>query len=147
MKPRPGRPSQVGSERVEVSQYAQQLLSQVTTVREPSRAQAVEKVKQGSVLAAVVIPRDLATRLSSSIAPARLEVIYNGDALEQSLVRSTLNSALAQANLGFSEQIQQAAAKAIDLLLAGGNLGILGAPANLIGLSQIPRGSARDPRP
>jgi ABC-2 type transport system permease protein len=67
-----------------------------------------------------------------------LELIYNGDALEQSLVQSTLNSALAQANLGFSEQIQQAAAKAIKLLLEGGNLGVLGAPENLIGLSHIP---------
>ncbi len=134
----PGQTVQVGSERVLVSQYADQLLNQVTTVRVPTRAQAVDKVKQGSVLAAVVIPRDLATRLSSSIAPAQLEVIYNGDALEQSLVRSTLNSALAQANLGFSEQIQQAAAKAIDQLLAGGNLSVLGAPPNLIGLSQIP---------
>lgn len=134
----PGQTVQVGSQRVDVSRYAGELLSQVMTVREPSRAQAVEKVKQGDVLAAVVIPRDLATRLSSSIAPARLEVIYNGDALEQSLVRSTLNSALAQANLGFSEQIQKAAAKAIDLLLAGGNLDVLGAPPHLIGLSQIP---------
>jgi ABC-type multidrug transport system permease subunit len=134
----PGQTVHVGSQRVEVSQYAQQLLSQVQSVRVPSRAQAVEKVKDGDVLAAVVIPADLAARLSSSIAPARLEVIYNGDALEQSLVRSTLTSALAQANLGFSEQIQQAAAKAIDLLLEGGNLGVLGGPSNLIGLSQIP---------
>jgi len=134
----PGQTVQVGSERVEVSQYADQLLNQVMTVRVPSRAKAIEKVKQGDVLAAVVIPRDLAARLSSSIVPARLEVIYNGDALEQALVRSTLNSALAQANLGFSEQIQQAAAGAIDELLAGGNLGVLGAPPNLIGLSQIP---------
>ncbi len=134
----PGQTVHVGSQRVEVRQYAQQLLSQVQSVRVPSRAQAVEKVKDGDVLAAVVIPADLAARLSSSIAPARLEVIYNGDALEQSLVRSTLTSALAQANLGFSEQIQQAAAKAIDLLLEGGNLGVLGGPSNLIGLSQIP---------
>jgi hypothetical protein len=65
-------------------------------------------------------------------------VLYNGDALEQSLVRSSLNSALAQANLGFSEQIQRAAAQAIGLLLKGGNLGVLGAPPNLIGLRQIP---------
>jgi hypothetical protein len=134
----PGETVQVGSERVEVSRYAEQLLNQVQTVPVPTRAQAVAKVKQGDVLAAVVIPRDLASRLSSSIAPARLEVIYNGDALEQSLVQSTLNSALAQANLGFSEQIQQAAAQAIDQLLTGGNLGVLGAPPNLIGLSQIP---------
>jgi ABC-type multidrug transport system permease subunit len=134
----PGQTVQVGSERVEVSRYAEQLLNQVMTVPVPTRAQAVAKVKQGDVLAAVVIPHDLASRLSSSIAPARLEVIYNGDALEQSLVQSTLNSALAQANLGFSEQIQQAAAQAINQLLTGGNLGVLGAPPNLIGLSQIP---------
>jgi hypothetical protein len=134
----PGQTVQVGSERVEVSQYAKQLLNQVMTVPVPTRAQAVAKVKQGDVLAAVVIPHDLASRLSSSIAPARLEVIYNGDALEQSLVQSTLNSALAQANLGFSEQIQQAAAQAINQLLTGGNLGVLGAPPNLIGLGQIP---------
>jgi hypothetical protein len=134
----PGQTIQVGSQRVEVSQYAQQLFNQVESVQVSSRAEAVEKVKQGDVLAAVVIPPNIATAISSNIVPARLEVIYNGDALEQSLVRSTLDSALAHANLGFSEQIQQAAAKAIDQLLEGGNLGLLGGPQNLIGLSQIP---------
>ncbi|HEV3093523.1 MAG TPA: ABC transporter permease, partial [Solirubrobacteraceae bacterium] len=67
-------------------------------------------------------------------------VLYNGNALEQFLVQSQLSSALAQANLGFSEQIQSAAAQAIGLLLKGGNLGVLGAPPDLIGLSQIPSG-------
>jgi ABC-type transport system involved in cytochrome c biogenesis permease component len=139
----PGQTIQVGSQRVAVSQYAQQLFSQIEPVPVASRAQAVGKVKRGDVLAAVVIPRNLAARLSSSVVPAHLEVIYNGDALEQSLVRSTLNSALAQANLGFSEQIQQAAAEALDRLLQGGNLGVLGGPQNLIGLSKIPAGLNR----
>jgi ABC-type multidrug transport system permease subunit len=134
----PGVTVQVGSERVNVSRYAEQVFSGVQPVRVPSRAQAVQKVKAGAVLAAVVIPPDIASRLASGITQARLEVIYNGNALEQSLVASTLNSALAQANLGFSEQIQQAAAKAIRLLLEGGNAGVLGAPENLIGLSAIP---------
>jgi len=134
----PGATVQVGSERVNVSRYAQQLFSQVRSVRVPTRAQAVAKVKAGEVLAAVVIPPDITSRLASGITPAKLEIIYNGNALEQSLVQSTLTSALAQANLGFSEQIQQAAAKAIKLLLEGGNLGVLGAPENLIGLSQVP---------
>jgi len=57
-------------------------------------AQAVAKVKRGDVLAAVVIPRNIAARLSSNVVPAHLEVIYNGDALEQSLVQSTINSLL-----------------------------------------------------
>jgi ABC-type transport system involved in cytochrome c biogenesis permease component len=134
----PGATVQVGGRSVEVSQYAAQLFDQVQAVPTATRAQAITKIKSGNVLAAVVIPHDIAARLSSDITQARLEVLYNGDALEQSLVQSSLNSALAQANLGFSKQIQQAAAQAIGLLLKGGNLGVLGAPSNLIGLGQIP---------
>jgi ABC-type transport system involved in cytochrome c biogenesis permease component len=134
----PGETVKVGSQRVEVSRYARQLFSQVQSVPVVSRAQAIAKVKSGDVLAAVVIPPNIAARLNSVIDQGTLEVLYNGDALEQSLVRSTLDSALAHANLGFSEQIQKAAAKAIGTLLRGGNLGALGAPANLVGLNQIP---------
>ncbi len=134
----PGQTVQVGSRRVQIGQYADQLFSQVQAVHASSRAQAVRDVKNGAVLAAVVIPYGIAARLTSGISQARLEVLYDGDALEQSLVQSQLNAALAQANLGFSEQIQQAAAQAIALILKGGNLGVLGAPPNLIGLSATP---------
>ncbi|MGA2321158.1 MAG: ABC transporter permease [Solirubrobacteraceae bacterium] len=133
----PGETVRVGSRRVEVSRYAQQLFSQVQSSSVPTRARAVEEVKAGTVLAAVVIPPDIVAKVSSGIGQAQLEVLYNGDALEQALVRSTLDSALAQANLGFSEQIEQAAAQTIDLLLEGGNFSILGVPEKLIGLSQI----------
>jgi ABC-type multidrug transport system permease subunit len=134
----PGVTVRVGSEHVAVSRYAEEVFSQVQPVRVSSRAQAVQKVKDGEVLAAVVIPPDIAARVSSGTKQGQVEVIYNGDALEQSLVQSTINSALAQANLGFSEQIQQAAAGAIGSLVEGGNPGVLGAPENLIGLNQIP---------
>jgi ABC-2 type transport system permease protein len=133
-----GQTIQVGSERVQVSQYADQLFSQVQSVHVASREQAIADIKSGEVLAAVVIPRDIAARISSGVSQGSIEVLYNGNALEQSLVQSQLNSALAQANLGFSEQIQRAAAQAIGVLLTGGNLGVLGAPANLIGLGEIP---------
>ena len=134
----PGQTIQVGSQRVAVSQYARQVFDQVESVPVSSREEAIEKVKRGEVLAAVVIPPNIATAIASDIVPARIEVIYNGNALEQSLVSSTITAALAQANLSFSEQIQQAAARAIDQLLEGGNLGLLGGPQKLIGLSQIP---------
>ena len=134
----PGQTVQVGSERVNVSQYAGQLFSQVQAVKVPTRAKAVDEVRSGAVLAAVVIPPDIAAKLSTGLRQAQLEIIYNGDALEQSLVQSQLSAALAQANLGFSQRIQEAAVSAIDVLLKGGNLGVLGAPSNLIGLGQIP---------
>jgi hypothetical protein len=134
----PGQTIKVGSERVDVSRYADQLFNQVQPVQVSSREQAVADIKSGRVLAAVVIPRDLAARISSGVTQGSIEVLYNGNALEQALVRSALSSALAQANVGFSEQIQRAAAQAIGVLLTGGNLGVLGAPPNMIGLGQIP---------
>jgi ABC-2 type transport system permease protein len=133
----PGQTVEVGGERVEVSKYTEKLFSQVQSLSVPSRAQAVKEIESGRVLAAVVIPADIASRISTGLSPGSVEVLYNGNALEQSLVRSQLASALAQANLGFSEQIQRATAQVIDLLLKGGNIGILGAPTTLVGLSQI----------
>ena len=134
----PGQTIAVGSEHIAVSQYAEQLFSQVTSVPVLSRKQAIADIESGDVVAAVVIPRDIAARIASGVSQGSIEVLYNGNALEQSLVQSQLSSALAQANLGFSEQIQRAAAQAIGVLLSGGNLGVLGAPSNLIGLGQIP---------
>jgi len=116
----PGQTVRVGSQRVSVSQYAQEIFKQVDAVPVGSREEAIEQIKSGQVLAAVVIPANIAARISSDVSQGNLEVLYNGDALEQSLVQSSLESALAQANLGFSEQIQQAAAKAIQSLLTGG---------------------------
>ena len=134
----PGETIQLGGRRVEVSRYAHELFDQVDAIQVASRAQAIADVRSADVLAAVVIPPNIAARVSSATNQGELELIYNGDALEQSLVRSQLSSALAEANLGFSVQIQKAASQAIEVLLRGGNLGVLGAPRNLIGLEQIP---------
>ena len=134
----PGQTIEVGGRRVPVSAYADQLLSQVNSTQVATRAQAIAQVKSGKALAAVVIPRDIVARIESGFRQGSLEVLYNGDALEQSLVQSELNSALAQANLGFSEEIQRAASQAIGQLLGGGNLGELGGPAHAVGLQQVP---------
>ncbi len=103
-----------------------------------TRAQAVADVKSGRVLAAIVIPANIATRLSSVTSQGQIEVIYNGEALEQSFVHSTIEAALAQANLELSGQIRGLAASVIGDLVKGGSLGVPGAPQNLPGLRRIP---------
>ncbi|HEX4563173.1 MAG TPA: ABC transporter permease [Solirubrobacteraceae bacterium] len=134
----PGATVAIGSKVVSVHRYAEQLFSQVQAVDVRTRAQALAKVNAAEVLAAVVIPPDIVAKATSGTTQGRLEVVYNGNALEQSLVQAQLSSALAQANLGFSQQIQQAASSAISQLLHGGNASELGAPGYLIGLDQIP---------
>ena len=88
--------------------------------------------------AAIVIPPNLAARLASGTERAPLEVIYNGNALEQSLVRSEIESDVARGNLAFSEQIQRVAASAIEGLLKGEKLQELGISQLPIGLEAIP---------
>jgi ABC-type transport system involved in cytochrome c biogenesis permease component len=134
----PGASVELGSRRVSVGQFYGQLFRQVQAVKVSTRAQARGDVASGRVLAAVVIPADLTERLSSATTQAQVQVIYNGDALQQSFARSTIESALAQANLALSNQIVHLASRDIDLLLAGGNLGALGVSQELLGLSHIP---------
>jgi ABC-type multidrug transport system permease subunit len=134
----PSATVELGGTRLNVGHYYSQLFSQVQTVPVATRAQAVAAVQSGRVLAAVVIPANIASRLSSVTNQGHVEVIYNGDALEQSFVHSTIEAALAQANLELSNQIRRVAARVIGALVQGGSLGVPGAPQNLPGLSAIP---------
>ncbi|HYB24150.1 MAG TPA: ABC transporter permease, partial [Solirubrobacteraceae bacterium] len=110
----------------------------------------VEKVDSGAALAAVILPPGLAARLSSNENQAQLEVLYNGNALQQSIARTAIEAALAQANLGFSAQIQGAAREVIGTLLTGGRLSGFAGSEELLGLERIPTMlgaiAARQPR-
>jgi ABC-2 type transport system permease protein len=134
----PNATVELGGTRLNVGHYYSGLFSQVQPVPLATRAQAVRAVRNGRVLAAVVIPANIASRLSSVTSQGQVEVIYNGEALEQSFVHSTIESALAEANLELSNQIRQLAAKVIGALVRGGSLGVPGAPEDLPGLSSIP---------
>jgi ABC-type multidrug transport system permease subunit len=133
----PGETITLGGARVGLDEYTKQLFSQVDVVHAPTRAIAESKVASGEVLAAIVIPSDIVSKISSGVSQAQIEVIYNGNAIEQSLVRSTIDATLARANLALSEQIKSVAVHDLNLLLAGGHIGPLGSQ-ELIGLRQLP---------
>lgn len=134
----PGETITLGGTRIGLTEYTDALFSQVRVVRVPTRAAAATRVASGDVLAAILIPPDIVSKISSGVSQAHVEVIYNGDALKQSFVRSTIDSTLAQANLALSEQIKSVAVRDLDLLLAGGQLGVLGSSQSIIGLSHLP---------
>jgi ABC-type Na+ efflux pump permease subunit len=134
----PSATVELGGTRLNVAHYYNQLTSQVQPIPVATRADAVQAVKSGRALAGIVIPANIATRLSSVFLQGQIEVIYNGNALEQSFVHSTIESALEQANLELSDQIRQVAARFIGQLVRGGSLGVPGVPQNTPGLNQIP---------
>jgi ABC-type Na+ efflux pump permease subunit len=136
----PGATVELGGSKVEVGRYYSQLFSEVQPIKVKTRAQAVEKVRSGEALAAVVIPANIAAKLSSVLSQGQLEVIYNGDALQQSLAQSKIQAAVAQANLEISLQIRKLASRGISLLLQGGDLSQLGInQKRLLGLEQLPK--------
>lgn len=133
----PAASIQLGGQRLSVGEYEHSLFHQIDVVTATSREKAKRLVASGSVLAAIVIPANVVSRISSGVRQAQVQVIYNGDALQQSFVRSTIDAALAKANLALSRQIKDVAVRDIGLLLQGGQLGIIGAPADVVGLSKV----------
>lgn len=134
----PGQTVHLGGRRVAVSSYAKGLLGGVQEITVPSRRAAAEAIESGRALAGVVIPANIVAKIGSISGPTSLEVLYNGNAIEQSIVQSQIEAAVAKANVEFSRQIQSAAAGASDELLEGGENGPLGAPPHMIGLNKIP---------
>ena len=125
----------LGEESINIRTYTEELLGAIQKVPVANRDQAVEKVKSGAAVAALVIPPDFAIKLSSGgFSSAEIEVIYNGDALKLSLVDSTITAKLAAADAELSGQISRLANGYIDVLLDGGSIDVLGTKFPILGL-------------
>jgi ABC-2 type transport system permease protein len=124
----------LGNQRIDASKYSSQLFQSVQPVRVNTRAEAIQKVRSGDALAALIIPPDVTQRLTSGLSPAQVEVIYNGDALKQSFVQSTISSKLGEANAALAGELKAVAAQDVDLLLRGGTFSVLGRQVNILGL-------------
>jgi ABC-2 type transport system permease protein len=127
----------IGGEKISVATYTDQLFTAIEKVPVQNRDQAVAKVRSGEALAAVVIPPDFTTKLSSGgFSSAEVEVIYNGDALKQSFVRSTISSKLALADAALAKKVNELAGKYVDIIMNGGTINVLGASFDLLGLKK-----------
>ncbi len=140
----------LGNEQINIRTYTEELLGAIRKVPVLNRDQAVEKVRSGAAVAALIIPPDFATKLSNGgFSSASIEVIYNGDALKLSLVDSTITSKLAAADAKLSGQISRLANGYIDVLLDGGSIDVLGTHFPILGLknsmSRIDATLADDP--
>jgi hypothetical protein len=126
-----------GGEKFDVRVYTDELFKAVDRIEVESREQALEKVRNGEALAALIIPPDFTTKLSSGgFNSAKVEVVYNGDALKQSFVRSTVESKLALADAALARQINKVAAGYIKVITVGGDINALGRSFHLLGLTK-----------
>ena len=133
--PRDQRSFEVAGARLNASEYLPNLLRSVNVVRAHSRSEALQLVRDGKVLGAVILPPDLTEKLSTGREQPTVEVLYNGeDAVKQRFVESIIRARFAEANVALSQRFQQATAGYLDLLLDGGTLGVFGRDVNILGL-------------
>jgi len=115
------------------------ICKQVECVEVASRAEAEAKVRDGDVLAALILPSDLIDRLNSlsTLSPEtpEVDVIVNEEnPLKAQAVDDRVTALLAQANLFIARQIAKEGGRYLNLVVDGGNFNVLGQPVEILGL-------------
>src|SRR5205823_10391757 len=108
-----------------------------------TRAEAIDTVRRGDAIAALIIPRDLTRRLQSVVnlagagGPPTVEVLYNEEnPLKTQAVESRIKSRLADANRAISQKLAQISAGYLGILLRGGSFSLLGQRFTVLGLQR-----------
>ena len=157
---RSGNEVSLGGDAFSPSMARNQLCSRVECVDVESREEAVQKVEDGDVLGALIVPEDLVDQINSlsSLTPAQptVEVIVNeADPVQAQLVNDRISSLLAEANLLIAQRVAESGGEYLDLILNGGETGLLGLTFRVLGLREsaeilqelvpsVPPGETRD---
>jgi ABC-2 type transport system permease protein len=118
------------------------ICGRVQCVGVASRSQAEAKVREGDVLAALVLPSDLIDRLNSlsTLSPETPEVdviVNEEDPLKARVVDDRITALLAQANLFIAKQIAKEGGRYLNLVVDGGDFDVLGQPVEILGLRAV----------
>jgi ABC-type multidrug transport system permease subunit len=120
------------------------ICERVECVHVKDHAEALEEVRSGDVLAALILPADLVDNINSLSTPVprtpKVEVIVNEeDPVKARLVNDRINSLLTQANLVIARQIAHEGGKFVGLVVNGGQLSVLGQAVQILGLGNTAR--------
>jgi ABC-type multidrug transport system permease subunit len=134
----------VGTSELPKIGVSDRVCERVACVYVKDKAEAVDEVRSGDVLAALILPSELVDQINSLSTPAprtpKVEVIVNEeDPVKARLVNDRINSLLTQANLVIARRIAAEGGKFLGLVLDGGQFSVLGQTIRILGL----RNSAR----
>ena len=125
----------LGGKEIDAAKYADELFKSVEPIRVHSRQEAIDKVRSGEALAALIVPADIVQKLGTGLSSPQVEVLYNNeDPVKGRYVDQIINSRLADANAALSGRLRQIAVEDIRLLLDGGEFDLFGRTLNILGL-------------
>jgi ABC-2 type transport system permease protein len=135
---------ELGGDRIDLAREGQRLFDAIDPVRVDSREEAIQKVKDGDVLGALIIPKDLATNIQSSLEPGTVEVYYNAeDPAKRQYVENTIKSQVQTANGALTKRVAKEALQLLDLISTGGQYSFLGQDFDVLGLQRAEKILAR----
>ena len=130
----------IGGERVDAVGQANQLFEELDTVPVKSREEAVQKVRDGEVLGALIVPPDITQKLQTGLEPATVEVLYNAeDPVKRQFVENTIKSQVADANAALTRLFTRTALDYLGLIVTGGRFSFLGRDFDVLGLQRSQR--------
>jgi ABC-type transport system involved in cytochrome c biogenesis permease component len=133
-----GQDFSIGGQNFDFSFTERRLREHAEPVRAQSRAAAERMVRDGDVLAALIVPSDTVQKLDSGLDPPQLEVLVNEqDPLRARVVDDAIDAAVADANRRVSRALTRTTIRYLNLLLDGGQVSVLGREFTVLGLRRI----------
>jgi ABC-type multidrug transport system permease subunit len=131
----------LGGEKVNLAEESKPLFDALTVVRVKTEAEAIQKVRDGDVLAALILPADITQKLqeatSGSGSRPTVRVYYNAeDPAKQSFVENTIKARVQEANAALSQRVTQVALGYLNLIGTGGQFSFLGRSFDVLGLEK-----------
>jgi ABC-type multidrug transport system permease subunit len=131
---------ELGGERIDLTVQSRALFDAIDPVPVKSRAEAIEKVRDGDVLGALVIPKDISEKLQSGLQPGTVEVFYNAeDPAKKQFVENTIKSQVQTANAALTKRIAKESLRLLELIQTGGRYKFLGQDFEVLGLERSER--------
>jgi ABC-type multidrug transport system permease subunit len=131
---------ELGGDQIDLATEGRRLFDAIDPVRVDSREEAIQKVKDGDVLGALIIPDDLAQNLQSTLQPGTVEVFYNAeDPAKQQFVDNTIKAQVQAANAALTKRVAKQALQLLSLISVGGKYSFLGQDFDVLGLRRAER--------
>jgi ABC-type Na+ efflux pump permease subunit len=131
----------LGGEQVDVAKEAGPLFQAIDPVYVKSREEALQKVRNGEVLGALIIPRDVTQKLQAAAGgtfePATVEVYYNAeDPAKRAFIENTIQAQVQKANNALTKKLTTVAVSYLRLITEGGQIDVFGRTLNVLGLNK-----------
>ncbi len=131
----------LGGESVNVAEAAKPLFDAIDVVRVDTEKEAIQKVRDGDVLGALILPSDITSRLEAATSgtgtsPA-VRVYYNAeDPAKQAFVDNTIKARVQEANAALTKKVSAVALSYLNLIATGGQFDFLGQSFDVLGLEK-----------